>query len=186
VTGICRAGFGTTYETARLRMFTGRTRISPRRSRSACSGEVHDGSPEAGIIQRVRSFRSGPSGPVLSGSARIRRAASRGVGRNPEELLQSLLLKTGMGDRRPGEEARITADQSKQHCPFPMKAPPEGLSLFPNPAAVAGPGIKGFFGGGVSTPKGVMVPRKWNGGGRQESRRCVPLLARTATLITGR
>lgn len=40
--------------------------------------------------------------------------------------------ETGTGDSTPGKEERITADQSTHHCPFPMKAPPEGLSLFPD------------------------------------------------------
>jgi hypothetical protein len=60
-------------------------------------------------------------------------------------IYYSFATETGMGDRRPGEEERITADQSKQQCPFPMKAPPKGLSLFRHPGRSRGSRIIGFF-----------------------------------------
>ena len=47
---------------------------------------------------------------------------------NPVDVLLSCYCNRH-GRQKPGEEERITADQSKHHVPFPLKAPPEGLSL---------------------------------------------------------
>jgi hypothetical protein len=67
------------------------------------------------VIREVERYPSGSPGGVCMKS---------------RESITLLLLKPAWA-AGPGEEERITADQSKHYVPFPLKAPPEGLSLCP-------------------------------------------------------
>ncbi len=53
----------------------------------------------------------------------------------------TVLLLNRYGRQKPGEEERITADQSKHHVPFPLKAPSGGA--FPMSDSNSG-GAKGI------------------------------------------
>src|SRR5688572_1288998 len=91
----------------------------------------------------------------------FRRAASRGVGRNPEELLQSVLLKPAWATECPGRRSASPLTNPSNIVHSRRKPLPRGFPYFP-----ARPEWRlrhhRFFRWG-STPKADLVPRKWDG-----------------------